>query len=157
MSSSSDNDTDADTEYLGLYVIHCMDDLSCGMVDNDAIKQGGCKHTRFGGSVKRMSVYAEHKAWQGETSNPNSPHYIKKISAGPMESEDGKYMIGSMFIVESTLKKAQAFIDQDPFSAASVWEKITINRYISIPNGIKEVKCEKDGDDITTIRMVSSL
>ena len=151
MSSSSSSNN----EYYGLYVIHCIDDQSCGMIDNDALK--GCSNTRFGGSVKRMSVYTEHKTWQGETSNPNSPHYIKKIAAGPMESEDGKYMIGSMFIVESTLKQAQAFIDQDPFKAANVWEKISINRYISIPNGINEVKCEKDGDDITTIRMVSSL
>lgn len=130
-----------------LYVIHCIDDQSCGMVD---------KGVRFGGSVKRLSVYAEHKAWQGETSNPESPNYIKKIAAGPMESEDGKYMIGSMFIVESTRRAAEAFIEADPFKAAGVWERVVIARYISIPNGIKAVGVQKEADDMTTIRMVVS-
>jgi len=141
-----------------LYVIHCLDDMSCGMVANPSISTATNSTIRFGGSVKRMSVYAEHKQWQGETSNPASPYYIKKIAAGPLESEDGKYMVGSMFIVEvDSLAQAQAFIDNDPFKAANVWDKISINKYVSIPNGIKEVKCEKNGDDITTIRMVSSL
>jgi hypothetical protein len=114
------------------------------------------KGVRFGGSVKRLSVYAEHKAWQGETSNPESPNYIKKIAAGPMESEDGKYMIGSMFIVESTRRAAEAFIEADPFKAAGVWERVVIARYISIPNGIKAVGVQKEADDMTTIRMVVS-
>jgi len=143
------------SEYVGLYVIHCMDDISCGidgMVDNTSTNG-----IRFNGSAKRMMAYADHKAWQAETSNVASPHYIKKIAAGPMESDDGKYMIGSMFIVEGTRQQAEAFIDKDPFNAAQVWDKVSINRYVSIPNGIKEVKCEKDGDDITTIRMISSL
>ena len=128
-----------------MYVIHCLDDLSCGMVD---------KGTRFGGSVKRMAVYAEHKAWQAETSNPDSPNFIKKIAAGPMESEDGKYMIGSNFIVESTRSAAEAFNKQDIFSITGVWASVTINRWISIPNGIKSVKMHKDGDDMSTIKMI---
>ena len=100
-----------------------------------------------------MGAYAEHKAWQGESSNPASTNFIKKIAAGPMESEDGKYMIGSMFIVDSTREEAEAFIDRDPFKAAGVWEKVTINKYISIPNGIKAVKAVNDGPDLSTIRM----
>lgn len=132
-------------EAVYLYVIHCLDDPSCGLEE---------RGTRFGGSVKRLSVYAEHKAWQGETSNPASLHFIKKISAGPLESECGNFMIGSMFIVESTRKAAEAFIEGDPFKAAGVWERIVIARYISIPNGIKPVTVAKDGDDMTTIRMV---
>lgn len=38
------------------------------------------------------SLYMQ--AWQGITSDPTSPHFIKKIAAGPLESDDGKYMIG---------------------------------------------------------------
>ena len=129
-----------------LYVIHCLDDQSCGMEERGA---------RFGGSVKRLSVYMEHKAWQGETSKPESPHFIKKIAAGPLESECGKFMIGSMFIVEATRKQAEAFIENDPFKAAGVWERVVITRYISIPNGIKPVTVEKDGDDMSTIRMIT--
>jgi len=129
-----------------LYAIHCLDDQSCGMEERGA---------RFGGSVKRLSVYAEHKAWQGETSNPESPNFIKKISAGPLESEDGKFMIGSFFLVEATRAQAEAFIDKDPFKAAGVWERVVIARYISIPNGIKPVTVAKEGDDMTTIKMVT--
>ena len=130
-----------------LYVIHCLDDLSCGMT------QGAFGDIRFGGSKKRIGAYTEHKAWQGETSNPESPNFIKKIAAGPMESEDGKFMVGSMFIVESTREQAEAFIANDPFKAADVWETVSINRYISIPNGIKGVSTVNDGPNLTTIRM----
>ena len=72
-----------------------------------------------------------------------------------MESEDGKYMIGSLFIVEGTRAEAEAFNRNDPFYEAGVWEKVTIARYISIPGGIKPVRMEKDGDDMTTIRMMT--
>jgi hypothetical protein len=40
--------------------------------------------SRFGGSEKRLSIYKEHKAYQGSCNDPKSPSYIKKISAGPM-------------------------------------------------------------------------
>lgn len=106
-----------ETSNTRLYVIHCLDDLTCGMVD---------KGVRFGGSVKRMSVYPEHKAWQAETSNPQSPHFIRKIAAGPLESEDGKFMIGSMFIVEATREEAVQFNQNDPFYKANVWESVSI-------------------------------
>lgn len=128
------------------YAIHCLDDLSCGMVDNGV---------RFGGSVKRIENYVEHKLWQGTTSDPNSPHFIKKFAAGPMESEDGKYMIGSLFIVQATREKAEAFIHDDVFFKKNVWKSISIARYISIPNGLKPAKTIMDGEDRTTLRMVA--
>jgi len=140
MSTSTSSD-----EPVFLYVIHCLDDQTCGMIDKGA---------RFGGSVKRLEVYAEHKLWQGETSSPTSPHYIKKISAGPMESDDGKFMIGSMFIVEATRSAAEAFIHNDIFFKTGVWASVSINRYISIPNGIQRVHVHKDGDDMTSIKMI---
>ena len=62
-------------------------------------------------------------------------------------------MVGSMFIVEATREEAEAFIANDPFKAAGVWESVTINKYISIPNGIKAVKAANDGPDLSTIRM----
>jgi hypothetical protein len=42
----------SDSEQKFVYVLHCMDDLSCGMVE---------KGDRFGGSVKRIENYAAHK------------------------------------------------------------------------------------------------
>lgn len=129
-----------------LYVVHCLDDQKCGMQES-AIG-------RFGGSVKRMNAYVAHKIYQGETSDSASDKFIHKIAAGPMESEDGKFMIGSCFILYCTKEDAERFIREDPFNAAGVWETVTINRYVSIPNGIKPVAMEKDGDDMTSIRMV---
>lgn len=99
-----------------LYHIYCEDDLTCGMVDNGL---------RFGGSTKRMAVFKEHKAYQGRTADPAEREYVQKIAAGPMESEDGKYMIGSVFILYCTRAAAEAFIENDPFKAAGVWQRVS--------------------------------
>ena len=100
-----------------LYIIHCQDDLSCGMVD---------KGERFGGSVNRMSVYADHKAYLASTEDPSTPSYIRKIAAGPMETDDLKYMVGSFFIVEATREEAEAFNRNDPFSKNGVWKEVRL-------------------------------
>jgi uncharacterized protein YciI len=131
-----------------MYIIHCIDDPSCGLED---------RGVRFGGSVKRLSVYSEHRAYQGETSDITSPKYIHKIAAGPMESDCGKYMIGSCFIVEATKEEAVRFNQEDPFFAANVWGSITISKWVSIPNGIKPVTMYKEGDDMTSIKMICHL
>jgi uncharacterized protein YciI len=131
-----------------MYIIHCIDDPTCGLEE---------RGVRFGGSVKRLSVYTEHRAYQGETSDPNSSKFIRKIAAGPMESDCGKYMIGSCFIVEATKEEATRFNEEDPFFAAKVWGQITISRWVSIPNGIKPVSAHKDGDDMTSLRMICHL
>ena len=125
-----------------------MDDPSCGLED---------RGVRFGGSVKRLAVYSEHRAYQGETSDITSPKYIRKIAAGPMESDCGKYMIGSCFIVEATKEEAVRFNQEDPFFATNVWGTITISKWVSIPNGIKPVSMYKEGDDMTSIKMICHL
>jgi uncharacterized protein YciI len=40
------------------------------------------------------------------------------------ESEDGKFMVGSLFIVEATKEEAESFIRNDPFSIQGIWEKV---------------------------------
>ena len=40
------------------------------------------------------------------------------------ESEDGKFMLGSLFIVEATKEEAESFIRNDPFSIQGIWEKV---------------------------------
>eukprot|EP01033_Poteriospumella_lacustris_P004901 gene4901-3509_t len=127
-----------------LYIIHCLDDISGEMIDKGA---------RFGGSAKRFSVYADHKAYLGETSDPSSPKFIHKIAAGPIESDDKKYMIGSFFIVEATKEEAENFNRNDPFFVNQVWDRITINRWVS-PIGIKQVDAEMENGDLTTVQMV---
>ena len=123
---------------IHLWVIHCLDDISCGMVEP---KEG----ERFtGGSAKRMGFMAEHQVWQAATRDPLSEHFVSKIAAGPLESDDGRYMVGSMFILECTKTQADAFINQDPFKINGVWQAVLINRYVSKPNGIKA--CEWSGE-----------
>lgn len=53
------------------------------------------------------------------TANPEDPRFIDKVSAGPMVEEDGKYMVGSFFLVSATREEAQAYVDNDPFKKAS--------------------------------------
>lgn len=100
-----------------IYLIHCLDDISTV----DMVDQG----PRFGGSAKRMSVYDQHKAYIAASNDPSSPTYIKKLAAGPMESEDLKYMIGSFFIVDATLEEVHRFNRNDPFYINNVWDKVT--------------------------------
>lgn len=115
MSDESATAAAAPTPERCLYLIHCLDDISGEMIE---------KGTRFGGSAKRLGVYLEHRAYLATTNDPASPNYIKKVAAGPMESEDQKYMIGSFFIVESTREEAEAFNRNDPFRINNVWDKV---------------------------------
>ena len=68
------------------YCIHCIDDGTTELIDT--------KEGRFGGSAKRMQHYVAHKEYMKSTNDINSPNYIKKIAAGPLESDDGRFMIG---------------------------------------------------------------
>eukprot|EP00640_Fibrocapsa_japonica_P004477 CAMPEP_0113943640 /NCGR_PEP_ID=MMETSP1339-20121228/26946_1 /TAXON_ID=94617 /ORGANISM="Fibrocapsa japonica" /LENGTH=127 /DNA_ID=CAMNT_0000948577 /DNA_START=119 /DNA_END=502 /DNA_ORIENTATION=+ /assembly_acc=CAM_ASM_000762 len=109
-----------------LWLIHCVDDDSSPLEDGET----------FGGSGKRMAVYAEHKVYQGATANPENPEYIRKLAAGPLLTDEGTHMIGSTFIVESTKEEAIAFNENDPFAKAGVWKSVNISRYVSIPAGL---------------------
>lgn len=44
--------------------------------------------------------------------------------------------VGSCFILESTKEAAWNFLHNDPFFKAGVWASVSVNRYVSIPNGI---------------------
>ncbi|KAG5187116.1 YCII-related [Tribonema minus] len=107
-----------------LYVITCVDDQSCGPADPPAEPRSG--------SAKRIGIYAEHKAYQASTADPDSPNFITKITAGPMVTDDGKYMVGSSFIVEGTREQVEAFYKNDPFYKAGVWASITCEQYFSV-------------------------
>jgi uncharacterized protein YciI len=80
---------------------------------------------RFGGSVKRMEHYDAHKAYGAMTADPTSPNYIQKLAVGPIESEDGRFMIGSILIVEATYEEALKFNTNDPFSIHKVWDQVS--------------------------------
>ncbi len=104
-----------------------------------------------------MLHLADHRKAQAMSLLSESDNYIRKIGSGPMESDDGKYMVGSMFIVEATRDEVDRFLEHDPFKVNGVWKQITVTRWMSMPGGILPVRFEKDGDDLTTARMVTNL
>ncbi|CAN0102314.1 unnamed protein product [Discosporangium mesarthrocarpum] len=111
-----------------LYAVHCIDDASCGRKDG----------TPRGGSVKRMDNYPAHTEYQRVTADPQSPNFITKLAAGPMTSDNDKWMVGSLFLVESTRKEAEEFAHNDPFFKEKVWQTINIFRYVAVGGGIKQ-------------------
>lgn len=134
------------TKYI--YVMHCLDDLSCGMIE---------KGERFGGSTKRINNYTAHRVYcvslqinsficsrlikQKQLILKVQTSFIKSLpvvchnillfkmnlifAIGPMESEDGKYMIGSIIIVYATRDEVDSFYKNDPFFLNDVWGQVT--------------------------------
>ena len=52
------------------------------------------------------------------------------VIGGPLLSEDGQSMVGSMLVVEfSDLAAAQAIMAQDPYALAGLFESVTIRPY----------------------------
>ena len=135
----------SDTQEKRMYAITAMDDVSAGFVE------GAWEGKRFNGCSKRIVNYTAHKNYQAEVMNKDSPNYIDKVGAGPLESEDGANMIGSFLLVHSTRAEAEAFVASDPFTAAGTWSSVTINRWQPMAS-MKTVEVTKDGADLTTIR-----
>jgi uncharacterized protein YciI len=76
----------------------------------------------------RLEHYAAHRAFvEGQSERPN----FRIVISGPLQSEDGETMGGSLFIVEAeTLAMVEAFVQADPFSTAGVWGEVRINRFV---------------------------
>mmetsp|Transcript_19495 Transcript_19495/g.27368 ORF Transcript_19495/g.27368 Transcript_19495/m.27368 type:complete len:121 (-) Transcript_19495:64-426(-) len=110
------------------YIIMGIDDPSGGPMEPPLEPRNG--------GIKRISNYTLHKEYQAKTSDTSSDCYINKIAAGPMVSDDGKFMIGSFFIVEGGRDDVERFYKNDPFFTKNVWKNVTCERYISV-QGIK--------------------
>jgi uncharacterized protein YciI len=53
------------------------------------------------------------------------------VMSGPLVSDDGETMIGSLMIVEAADRAAmEAFHRADPFYAAGIWEKVSITAFV---------------------------
>jgi uncharacterized protein YciI len=74
----------------------------------------------------RLANYDAHKAYlEGGDRLP-----VTIVMSGPLVSDDGATMIGSLFLVEAPGRaEAEAFNSADPFAAAGVWEKVTITGF----------------------------
>lgn len=75
----------------------------------------------------RLANYDAHKAFLSDTSRFG----VKIVMSGPLVSDDGATMIGSLFLIEAPGRtEVEAFNRADPFAAAGIWEKVTITGFL---------------------------
>lgn len=85
------------------YIVHCLD--------------------KPDGLPRRQQNYDAHRAYL-ETAP------VKILVSGPLVSDDGETMIGSLFLIEADSKATvEAFNAGDPFRKADVWASINIHRF----------------------------
>jgi len=71
----------------------------------------------------RLEHYAAHRAYVESAG-------INVILSGPLQSDDGDMMIGSLFIIEAESRaQVAAFTAGDPFTIQGVWADVRIARF----------------------------
>lgn len=71
----------------------------------------------------RLRTRDEHLSYVGT-------HADMVTLAGPLLSDDGEQMLGSMFIVDAAGRdEVQAFHDADPYTRAGLWARVTLRRF----------------------------
>jgi hypothetical protein len=91
---------------MPLYVIHALD--------------------KPGRLQTRLDNYAAHRAYLAGAEALG----IRIAASGPLTTEDGSSMIGSLFIVEAESEAAvRAFNGGDPFATAGLWEAVSVQRF----------------------------
>ena len=82
---------------------------------------------RAGALAIRLANYDAHKAFLSDTSRFS----VEIVMSGPLVSDDGATMIGSLFLIEAAGRgDVEAFNRADPFAAADIWEKVTITGFL---------------------------
>ena len=82
---------------------------------------------RAGALPTRLANYDAHKAFLGDTSRFG----VKIVMSGPLVADDGATMIGSLFLIEAPGRaEVEVFNRADPFTAADIWEKVTITGFL---------------------------
>ncbi len=82
---------------------------------------------RAGALPTRLANYDAHKTFLADTSRFG----VRIVMSGPLVSDDGEKMIGSLFLIEAPGRAAvEAFNHADPFAAAGIWEKVTITGFL---------------------------
>ena len=72
---------------------------------------------------RRLEHYEAHKSYLGTAT-------IKTLVSGPLLADDGKTMVGSLFIFEAECKAdVIAFNRADPFAKAHVWKRVEIHPF----------------------------
>lgn len=86
-----------------LYMIYCRDGAGQGQ--------------------RRLDNHADHRAYLAEAG-------AGLIVAGPLLSDDGSTMIGSLFLLEAASRaEAEQFNAGDPFRIRGIWDEVVIQRF----------------------------
>lgn len=60
-------------------------------------------------------------------------------TAGPFVSDDGESMIGTLIVLDVPSREAaQAFIDNDPYHKAGLFERVEIRRWAHLIGGLED-------------------
>jgi uncharacterized protein YciI len=79
-----------------------------------------------GALPRRLEHYGAHRAFI-ET---EAEHRISIVMSGPLQTDDGEMMIGSLFIIDAPDRAAlEAFVAADPFTREGVWGEVRITRF----------------------------
>jgi uncharacterized protein YciI len=75
---------------------------------------------------RRLEHYSAHRSFI-ET---DQSFGVSVVTSGPLQSDDGETMIGSLFIIEAPSRaEIDAFTKADPFWVEGVWGEVTITRF----------------------------
>jgi len=83
-------------------------------------------------------LYCVDKADHGHVRTENRPAHVDYLKSnlnrivigGPMTSDDGAAMLGSMLVIEAADRaEAEAFAAGDPYAKAGLFESVTISAY----------------------------
>jgi uncharacterized protein len=82
---------------------------------------------REGALPQRLAHYDAHKAFLSDTTG----YGVRIVMSGPLTSDDGETMIGSLFVVEAPDRASvERFNAADPFHAAGIWREVSITGFI---------------------------
>ena len=74
----------------------------------------------------RLEHYAEHRAYNEEQESAG----VKTIFSGPLQTDDGEVMNGSLLIVDAPDRAAvERYVSNDPFNHHGVWGEVKISRF----------------------------
>jgi uncharacterized protein YciI len=81
---------------------------------------------RPGALPLRLEQSAAHRAYV-ET---ESDHGLSIVMSGPLQSDDGEIMTGSLFVLDAPDRATvEAFVTADPFARSGVWGEVKITRF----------------------------
>jgi len=74
----------------------------------------------------RLEYYAAHRTYNEEQDNAG----IRTIMSGPLQTDDGEIMNGSLLIVEAQDRPTvERYVERDPFMRHGIWGEVKISRF----------------------------